>query len=106
MKSVCTPRLPLARSLFGQRQSFDDVSFASLPRPSWGETCFLAGVVVRKLPEAQPWWWTHHALGVQLPTAGGPVESRVRVRCECLPSASKWDCSSHDRINMFLQKFK
>lgn len=69
--TFCTPRLPLALSLFGQRQSLDDVSFASLSLPSWGETCFLAGVIVQKLPEAQPWWWTHHALGVQLPMAGG-----------------------------------
>lgn len=52
---VCTPCLMLALSLFGQKQSFDDVSFASLPRPCMGRNCcFLAGVVVQKLPEAQP----------------------------------------------------
>lgn len=82
MESFWTLCLSLAVSFLGQRQSFDLLLLC--PGLVFGKlsiTCTpTAGMVARKLPGAQPWWWISPTLGLLLPTADGTVEA---IRCEC-----------------------
>lgn len=39
--------------------------------------------------------------GSSCPQQVAQWRARVRVRCECHSSTSKWDCFPHDRINKF-----